>query len=341
MVFIDQVKIYVKAGDGGNGCVSFRREKYVPRGGPNGGDGGNGGSIVLRATGQLTTLVDLRYQQHYRLKHASHGQGKDRHGKNSTDLVIRVPRGTVVRDAETDEAIADLTVEGQEAVVARGGRGGRGNAQFATPTHRAPREAEPGQPGEEHWLLLELKLLADVGLVGYPNAGKSTLISRISAARPKTADYPFTTLTPHLGTVSVEEEKSFVVADIPGLIEGAHAGRGLGHQFLRHIERTAFLLYMVDVGPTAPMDAVEALEVLINEVGSHSPALSRKPFAVAATKMDVSGDGRSLLKLEGYCRKRKFSLFKISSVTGEGIQDLVYTLWERVSMLRKTAVAHV
>jgi GTP-binding protein len=340
-VFIDQVKIYVKAGDGGDGCVSFRREKYVPRGGPNGGDGGNGGSVILRANGQLTTLVDLGYQQHYRVRHAEHGMGKDCHGKNSPDLIIDVPVGTVVRDAATEEVLADLTREGEVVEVARGGKGGRGNAHFATPTRRAPREAEPGRPGEERWLILELKLLADVGLVGLPNAGKSTLISRISAARPKTADYPFTTLTPHLGAVSFDEGRSFVVADLPGLIEGAHLGKGLGIRFLRHIERTAYLLVMIDVAEGAPEDPVRTLEILLEEVSSYGRGLAGKPFSVLAAKTDVKGDGKNLSRLEGYCRRKGYDLHRASSVTGEGIRDLVFFLGEKVAGLKQSAGAHV
>ncbi len=333
-MFIDQARIFVKAGDGGNGCVSFRREKYVPRGGPNGGDGGKGGDVWLQASSQMTTLLDLKYQQHYRLKRAEHGQGKDRHGKNNPDMIIKVPCGTLVRDAETHEVLADLTEEGQQVIVARGGKGGRGNAAFATSTHRAPRRAEEGKPGEERWFLLELKLLAEVGLVGLPNAGKSTLISRISSARPKIADYPFTTLTPHLGTVSWGDGKSFVVADIPGLIEGAHAGKGLGMQFLRHIERTTFLLYLVDIGESATEDPLKSLEILRREVEAYSPRLSEKPFAVAATKMDIKGDGSQLLRLSRYGKQNKYDILRISAVTGEGIEALVRYLSRKVSALR-------
>jgi len=338
-VFVDQVRIFVKAGDGGDGCVSFRREKYVPRGGPNGGDGGNGGDIVLRATGQLRTLLDLRYQQHYLVSHAEHGQGKDRHGRNSSPLVIPVPCGTVVRDAETQDILADLTEEGQERIVARGGRGGRGNAAFATSTNRAPRRAEKGRPGEEHWLLLELKLLADVGLVGFPNAGKSTLISRISAARPRIAEYPFTTLTPQLGVVSDEDRGSFVVADIPGLIEGAHSGKGLGTQFLRHIERNVFLLFLVDIGESTEKDPVESLEVLRQELKAYNPDLLKKPFAVAGTKLDIRGEGTRLEQLTRYCRTKKYDCLPISAVTGEGVADLVRYLGRRILKDRRECSA--
>jgi GTP-binding protein len=333
-VFVDQVKIFVKAGDGGDGCVGFRREKYVPRGGPNGGDGGNGGDIVLRATGQLRTLLDLRYQQHYLVPHAEHGQGKNRHGRNSPPFIIPVPCGTVVRDAESMEEQADLTEEGQERIVARGGRGGRGNAAFATSTNRAPRRAEKGRPGEERWLLLELKLLADVGLVGFPNAGKSTLISRISSARPKIADYPFTTLTPQLGVVSEEDRGSFVVADIPGLIEGAHTGKGLGHRFLRHIERNVFLLYLIDIGESAEKEPVESFEILRRELKAYNPDLLEKPFAVAATKLDIRGDGNRLKHLVAFCRRKKYPCWPVSAVTGQGIPDLIRFLGDRVRALR-------
>jgi len=333
-VFVDQVKIFVKAGDGGDGCVSFRREKYVPRGGPNGGDGGNGGDILLRATGQLRTLLDLRYQQHYLVPHAEHGQGKDCHGRNSPPLIISVPCGTVIRDAETREQLADLTDEGQEHIVAKGGRGGRGNAAFATSTNRAPRRAEKGRPGEERWLVLELKLLADVGLVGFPNAGKSTLISRISSARPKIAAYPFTTLAPQLGVVTDEDRGSFVVADIPGLIEGAHTGKGLGLQFLRHIERNVFLLYLIDVGESAEKEPVESFEILRRELKAYNPELVEKPFAVAATKLDIQGDGGRLKSLVVYCRRKEYHCLPVSAVTGRGIPDLVRFLGDRVRASR-------
>jgi GTPase len=334
-VFIDQVRIFVKAGDGGSGCVSFRREKGVPRGGPNGGDGGTGGNIVLQASGQLTTLLDLKYQQHYRVRRASHGEGKNRHGRNSPDLIIKVPRGTLIRDAETMEILADLTRERQKLIVVHGGKGGRGNAAFATAVRRAPRWAEEGKTGEERWLQLELKLLADVGLVGLPNAGKSTLLSRISSARPKVADYPFTTLTPHLGTVDCGEGRNFVAADIPGLIEGAYGGKGLGIRFLRHIERTAFLLFLLDITESVAEDPIKSIEILRREVSSYSQVLSERPFAVVATKLDVKGKGSQLKRLKMHCRQRKVDFFEISSVTGEGIQGLVRYLWRKVSSLKK------
>jgi GTP-binding protein len=334
-VFVDQVTIHVKAGDGGNGCVSFRREKYVPRGGPNGGDGGDGGSVVLQATDDVSTLLDLKYQQRYALKHGEHGRGKDQHGARSPEFVIRVPVGTVVRDAATGQVVADLTAAGQRVVAAKGGRGGRGNARFATPTHRAPRTAEPGQPGEERILQLELKLMADIGLVGFPNAGKSTLLARVSAARPKVADYPFTTLEPHLGLVRVGDEPAFVIADIPGLIEGAHLGRGLGTQFLRHIERTAFLLFLIDIGPTAERDPVQALEALRAELAAHDPELLDKPAAVAANKIDVADQAGPRRRLEAYCRERGYSFYAVSAATGAGIAPLLGELSRRVAELRR------
>ncbi|MBI3811438.1 MAG: GTPase ObgE [Nitrospirae bacterium] len=333
-MFVDQVKIFVKAGNGGDGCVAFRREKYVPRGGPNGGHGGNGGDVVLRATGQLRTLLDLRYQQHYLLPHAQHGEGSDCHGKNSPQVVIPVPCGTIVRDAETKEVLADMTKEGQEIIIAKGGRGGRGNSAFATSTNRAPRRAEKGLPGEERWLQLELKLLADVGLVGFPNAGKSTLISRISSARPKIADYPFTTLSPQLGMVAGGIEGGFIVADIPGLIEGAHTGKGLGIQFLKHIERNVFLLYLIDIGEAAEQEPVQSFEILRRELSAYNPELLEKPFAIAATKKDIQGDGGRLKTLAAYCRKKKFDCLPVSAVTGEGIPDLVRYLGGRVQDAR-------
>src|SRR5881296_1810001 len=249
MDFVDQVKIYVKAGDGGNGCRSFRREKHVPHGGPDGGDGGNGGDVILEATERLSTLLDLQFQQHYVAKDGGNGEGSNRHGRSAPPYIIHVPVGTIGKHVETDEVLADLTEDGQQAIVAQGGRGGRGNARFATPTNRVPTRSDPGTPGEERWLQLELKLLADVGLVGYPNAGKSTLIAAISNARPKIADYPFTTLHPNLGVVRVGPEQSFVIADVPGLIEGAAEGAGLGHQFLRHLRRTRILLQIGDIAP--------------------------------------------------------------------------------------------
>ncbi len=335
-MFIDEAKIYLCAGDGGDGCVSFRREKYVPRGGPNGGDGGKGGDVILRASSDLSTLLDLKYQQRYVVPRAEHGQGKNRHGKNSPDLRISVPIGTVVRNPESGEILADLTFEDQEVTLARGGRGGRGNAQFATPTRRAPTIAEKGEKGDERSVLLELKLIADVGLVGLPNAGKSTLISRVSSARPKIADYPFTTLTPHLGVVSADKGRTFTVADIPGIIEGAHLGKGLGLQFLRHIERTALLLLLIDVSVGTDEDPRETLAVLSSELEAYHPALMQKPRALCATKIDAV-DPSKRERLSALARKQRLPLFFISSVTGAGIAGLIRWLWEKVDRQRRAA----
>jgi GTP-binding protein len=336
-MFIDEARILVKAGDGGNGCCSFRREKYVPRGGPNGGDGGHGGSIILKADPQLHTLIDLTYQQQYRAQRGAHGEGKDCSGRSGVDRVIAVPVGSMVYDADTDELIADLTVPGQTLVAAKGGRGGRGNARFATPTHRAPRRADPGEPGEERTLRLELKLLADVGLVGFPNAGKSTLLSAISKARPKIADYPFTTLTPQLGVARDSAGRSFVVADIPGLIEGAHEGKGLGHQFLRHVERTRLMLHLVDAGVGREGDPVKEFKILRKELAAFQPALAEKPMALAANKIDVQGDGDHVAALRRHAKKAKIPFFAVSAVTGEGLASLLNFLGEAVAHRSETA----
>ncbi len=332
--FVDQVKIYVKAGDGGNGVRSFRREKHVPYGGPDGGDGGHGGDIVLEATERMSTLLDLQFQQHHIAKDGGHGEGHNRHGRSAPTLTIRVPVGTLAKDFDTTEILADLTEDGQQAIIAHAGHGGRGNARFASSTNRVPTKCEPGRPGVERWVQLELKLLADVGLVGFPNAGKSTLISVISAARPKIADYPFTTLTPNLGVVAVNEDQRFVVADVPGLIEGAHEGKGLGVQFLRHLERTSYLLFLVDVGEGTTEDPVESLHTLRQELKLYNPDLAKKPFAVAGTKLDVAGDGKNLKKLDAHCRRRRLRLFPISAVTGAGLKPLVRFLGEQVAKLR-------
>lgn len=331
-MFYDTAKIYVRGGDGGNGCVAFLREKYVPHGGPAGGDGGRGGSVILRVDPGLRTLVDFRYQRHYRAERGQHGMGKNMHGKNGRDLILRVPPGTVVRDAATGEVIADLVHPGQEVVVARGGRGGRGNARFATPTNKAPRMAEKGEPGEERWLELELKLLADVGLVGFPNVGKSTIISRVSAARPKIADYPFTTLVPNLGVVRVDEGRSFVMADIPGLIEGAHAGAGLGHQFLRHTERTRLLVHVLDVSGSEGRDPLGDFEVVNRELALYSKELASRPMIIAANKMDLPGAAENLARLKGALGER-YEIFPVSALTGEGLFALVYRIGDLLDQL--------
>ncbi len=328
MQFVDFVKIYVKAGDGGRGCMSFRREKYVPRGGPDGGDGGRGGHIIFRATGRLNTLLDLRYQQSYSARRGGHGRGKKMHGRNGDDLIIPLPVGSVLRDADTDEMIADLDSEGQEILVAKGGRGGLGNAHFATPVRQAPRFAQPGEKGEERNLAIELKLLADVGLIGLPNAGKSTLLSVISAARPKIADYPFTTLSPVLGVVKAGDYRSFVIADIPGLIEGAHRGAGLGAQFLRHVERTSTLLHLVDISEAAVGDPVENLGKIQRELAFYNPGLAAKHRAIVGTKLDIAGDRKRLSILEDYCSRENLEFFPVSAVTTEGIKRLLSFLAE-------------
>jgi GTP-binding protein len=322
MQFVDYVKIHVKAGDGGRGCVSFRREKYVPRGGPNGGDGGRGGHIIIRASAQLNTLLDLRYQRQYKAKRGQHGMGKNMHGKDGVDTVIPVPVGTLVKDEETGEILADLDAEGMEVIAAKAGRGGLGNAHFATPTRQAPKFAQPGEEGKERTLVIELKLLADVGLIGLPNAGKSTLISVISAAKPKIADYPFTTLDPNLGVVKLEDFRSFVVADIPGLIEGAHTGAGLGFQFLRHVERTSMLLHLVDVSVMSPGDPAENLEKINRELGLYSAALLEKPQMVVATKLDIA-DRDKLDRLSDYCKNSEIVFLAVSAATGRGVKELV------------------
>ncbi len=334
MQFIDQVKIYLKAGDGGNGCTSFRREKFVPRGGPDGGDGGKGGSIVLTASPHLNTLIDLRYQQNYFIKHAEHGQGKKMYGKNSPDVMIPVPVGTTVKDFDTGEILADLVVSGETFLAAKGGRGGRGNAHFATPTHQAPTHAEPGEPGVEKTLLLELKLLADVGLVGFPNAGKSTFISAVSSAHPRIAEYPFTTLTPQLGVVSRGDRKSFVVADIPGLIEGAHEGKGLGFQFLRHVERTSLLLHLVDISEMNDDDPVESFKTIRNELVLYHKDLSFKPFVVGASKVDIQGTGEKLKKLQQFCKTHQYDFFAFSAAAHTGLEPLIQSLGNKVDQIR-------
>jgi len=329
-VFIDEVTIRVKAGDGGNGCCAFRREKYVPRGGPSGGDGGRGGDIVLAASQHENTLLRYRFNPEHHAGRGRHGQGSNRTGQDGASAELPVPVGTLVYDAASGELLHDFTRHGDRFVAARGGRGGRGNARFATSTNQAPTHCEPGHPGEEKRLRLELKLLADVGLVGFPNAGKSTLISRISAARPKIADYPFTTLEPHLGVVRLGDERSFVVADVPGLIEGAHEGHGLGTRFLRHIERTRLLAHLVDVSPASGRDPVQDFTVALIELASFSDALVHKPMLVVATKMDVAHDPSRVEALRHAADERGLPFYPISSVTGLGVEELVCAMAERV-----------
>ena len=337
-MFIDEAKIRVKAGDGGNGCVAFRREKFVPRGGPSGGDGGKGGDVVMEASQSHNTLVHFRFNPEHKAERGRHGEGSNKTGREGADVVLKVPVGTILYDEETNEKVHDFAQAGERRIVARGGRGGRGNARFATSTHQAPRESEPGREGEERNYRLELKLLADVGLVGYPNVGKSTLISRISAARPKIADYPFTTLEPNLGVAVIgkePEQRSFVVADIPGLIEGAHQGAGLGTQFLRHIERTRLLAHLVDVSDASGRpDPVEDFKVILGELESFGAGLEEKPMVVVASKIDVANK-KKLTALRQFCKKKKLELFPLSAVTGEGVEKLKYALGERVEKLRR------
>jgi len=326
MQFIDEATLHVKAGDGGDGAIAWRREKFIPRGGPAGGDGGDGGDVLMVVDPQLSTLLDYRYVREHRARDGEGGRGSDQNGQNGPPLTLRVPPGTVVKDAATGEILADLSAPGQRFVAAKGGKGGLGNMNFATSTNQAPRYAEEGTPGEERDLQLELKLLADVGIIGYPNAGKSTLISRVSRARPKIADYPFTTLTPNLGVVGYRGEKSFVVADIPGLIEGSHAGAGLGHQFLRHVERCRVLVHLVD--PVASGQGRSPLadhEAINRELRLYSPVLAEKPQVVALTKMDLPEARERLRELrKGFARKRrKPTIMAISAVTGEGLDELL------------------
>ncbi len=319
-MFVDRAKIFVASGHGGSGCVSFRREKFLPKGGPDGGDGGDGGSVIIAGDPHMRSLLDFKGGKHFRAQRGEHGKGANRHGRKGKDVIIRVPPGTMVYDADTGELLADICSPDDRVVVARGGRGGKGNARYVSPTHQAPREWEPGEPGEERTLILELKLIADVGLVGLPNAGKSTLLSRLSKARPKIADYPFTTLHPNLGVVKYGNYTSFVIADIPGLIEGAHEGKGLGHEFLRHIERTRVLVILIDVQSDDPL---QDYQTLFHELESYNPALLQKPRIVAFSKVDILPPGKRKHPAEKQFRE---PVLYISSVTGEGLETLVERL---------------
>src|SRR5215469_4126741 len=343
-MFIDEARIRVKAGDGGNGCMAFRREKFVPRGGPSGGDGGHGGDIRMSATLSHNTLVHFRFNPEHKAQRGGHGLGSNCSGISGEHSTLEVPVGTLLYDDETGELVHDFTRPGETIVIAKGGRGGRGNQHFATSTHQAPREHEMGRAGEERHFRLELKLLADAGLVGYPNAGKSTLISRISAAKPKIADYPFTTLEPNLGVVTVGEEpdqESFVVADVPGLIEGAHQGHGLGTQFLRHIERTSVLVHLVDVSDASGRpDPVEDFKVINNELASFGNGLDEKPMIVVATKIDVANPEK-LKKLSTHIKRRKLEFHAISAVTGQGIDELKWALAKRLRPMENESPAAV
>jgi GTP-binding protein len=323
MKFVDEARIHVKAGDGGNGCVSFRRERFIPKGGPNGGDGGKGGDVILLADAQLTTLLDLTYPKPFRAQKGSHGKGKDQTGKDGEDLVIRVPVGTLVRDDQTEELLQDLLFDGQQFVVAEGGRGGRGNARFATPMQRAPRHAEKGEKGQERFLRLELKLLADVGLIGYPNVGKSTLLAKISSARPKIADYPFTTLVPNLGVVTREDYRPFIVADIPGLIDGASKGAGLGLTFLRHVERTRLLIHLLDISEGPSHDAIRDFHALNQELKAYHPSLQKKTQLVALNKIDLPSVQERAKDIQNQFEKMGHPLYFISGQTGKGVKELM------------------
>ena len=338
MRFVDEVRVRVEAGDGGRGCVSFRREKYVPRGGPNGGDGGDGGDVVLTVDPGLGTLLDLSYPQQLRAGRGEHGRGKDQHGARGADLVLRVPQGTIVYDADSDELLADLRVAGERAVVAHGGRGGRGNMHFATPTNRAPRRTEPARPGERRDLRLELRVLADAGLLGFPNVGKSTLVRAVSAARPRVADYPFTTLVPHLGVVRVDDEQSFVLADVPGLIEGAHAGHGLGTRFLRHLARTAVLVHLLDVSGLSGRDPIADFDAINAELALASPGLAAKPQILVAGKLDLVETRARLPHVRERFAARGIELHAVSGATGEGTAALMHLVFAAVCAARTAAV---
>jgi GTP-binding protein len=349
-VFVDEVEIHVAAGHGGRGCISFRREKFVPRGGPNGGDGGHGGSVYLVANANLNTLLNYRFQKSFAAGRGAHGEGSNRTGKNGGDIELEVPAGTVVHERQTDGSlvqIADLTEPGSPVLIAKGGIGGRGNATFATSTNRAPRKAQPGLPGEEKDLRLQLKLLADVGLVGFPNAGKSTLISRISAARPKIADYPFTTLVPNLGVVGLSDDRTFVVADVPGLIEGAHEGHGLGHRFLSHLERTKVLVHLVDVSSASGRDPVSDFDIITRELelfpgrDTSGERLVDKPVIAAANKIDALDDPDRLARLRAHLDRLGIRLFPVSAAAGTGLDPLLEAVWRAVSTAREREAAAV
>ena len=335
MKFIDEVKIRVIAGDDGRGCVSFRREKFVPRGGPSGGNGGGGGDVIAVADPQLTTLLDLRYQKLYKAGRGQHGMGSDCHGHRGDDRIIKVPVGTMIRDGATGELIGDLQAAGQRITIARGGRGGKGNAHFVSSTNRSPRFAQPGEPGEERELDIELRLLADVGIIGLPNAGKSTLISVISSVRPKIADYPFTTLVPNLGVVGYDD-KSFVVADIPGLIEGAHQGHGLGHKFLRHVTRTSLLIHLIDGSQIDPDDSLKDWRTVNEELALFDPALAQKPQIVVINKIDLAEAREHARAFAKEIPERYRPLYLISAATTEGVQTLVQTVGRKIAALKQT-----
>ncbi|GLY10105.1 GTPase ObgE [Pseudobacillus badius] len=328
-MFVDQVKVYAKGGDGGNGMVAFRREKYVPKGGPAGGDGGHGADVVFEVDEGLRTLMDFRYQRHFKASRGEHGMSKGQHGKNAADMIVKVPPGTVVMDDDTKEVIADLTEHGQRAVIARGGRGGRGNTRFATPANPAPEISENGEPGQERYIVMELKLLADVGLVGFPSVGKSTLLSVVSAARPKIAAYHFTTIVPNLGVVETDDGRSFVMADLPGLIEGAHEGVGLGHQFLRHIERTRVIVHVIDMSGMEGRDPYEDYTTINTELKEYNLRLTERPQIIVANKMDLPDSEENLAEFKEKIGE-DIPIFPISAITREGLKELLYAVADKV-----------
>ena len=330
-MFIDEIDIFVKGGDGGAGCVSFRREKYVPRGGPDGGDGGEGGAVLLEADPAISTLLDYHYRRHYTAERGQHGKGANKHGRSGADTVLRVPLGTAVFERDTREPLGDLTMPGQRLLAARGARGGRGNARFASATNRAPRRADLGRSGEERWIRLELKLLADVGVIGLPNVGKSTLVSRVSAAKPKIADYPFTTLVPTLGIARADEHRSFVIADVPGLIAGAAEGKGLGHRFLRHIERTRLLIHLIDLDPANGRDPLDDYRTIHEELGAYSGELATRSQIVVANKVDLPGTEERRRALERFCAAEGLPFHAVSAVTGLGLTALVREVGSRLA----------
>lgn len=335
-MFVDVAKIFLKAGDGGNGSVSFRREKYVPLGGPDGGDGGDGGDIVFVVDSGMRTLLDFKYKKKHVANRGENGGGSNMYGRAGEDLIIKVPAGTVVKDPESNKIIADLTEIGQKAVIAKGGRGGRGNSKFATPTRQAPEFAEPGMPGEERWVTLELKLIADIGLIGFPNVGKSTILSMVTGAKPKIANYHFTTITPNLGVVDIPGIKSFVLADIPGLIEGAHEGVGLGIEFLRHVERTRLLIHVIDVSGIEGRDPIEDYNKINEELKLYNEKLSKKPQIVAANKTDITGADENFEKLKSEMDKRNVKIFKISAATNKGLRELMLYAGSLLDTLQDT-----
>ena len=338
-MFVDQVKIYVKGGDGGNGMVAFRREKYVPKGGPAGGDGGHGANVVFEVEEGLRTLMDFRYKRHFKAPRGEHGMSKNQHGKNSADMIVKVPPGTVVSDADTGEIIADLTEHGQRAIIAKGGRGGRGNTRFATPANPAPELSEKGEPGVERNIIMELKLLADVGLVGFPSVGKSTLLASVSAARPKIAEYHFTTIVPNLGVVETEDGRSFVMADLPGLIEGAHEGVGLGHQFLRHIERTRVIVHVIDMSGQEGRDPYEDYVTINKELEEYNLRLTERPQIIAASKMDMPDSEENLQAFKEKLGE-DVQIFPISSVTREGLRELLYAVADKIEETPEFPLEH-